>query len=127
MTTITFGRWQISKVKCLAGKKKPRKYTARTGGFHTPVKMISAERRSPWIGTIPFSKWLGIHPQTVRAVRKLKNGPWQQGIHYRQTGITGRGPLQWHRELAEKAFTEFHRTPAMVVETFSRATNPTLR
>tara|TARA_B100000674_G_scaffold13596_1_gene10021 strand:+ start:1598 stop:1867 length:270 start_codon:yes stop_codon:yes gene_type:complete len=89
--------------------------------------MINEESRSPWIGTIPFSEWLGIHPQTVRAMRKLKNSPWHQGIHYRQTGVTGRGPMQWNRELAEKAFTEFHRTPAMEVETFSRAAHPTLR
>ena len=60
-------------------------------------------------------------------MRKLKNSPWHQGIHYRQTGVTGRGPMQWTRELAEKAFTEFHRTPAMKVETFSRAAHPTLR
>ena len=61
--------------------------------------MINEEIRSPWIGTIPFSEWLGIHPQTVRAVRKLKNSPWHQGFHYRQTGVTGRGPMQWNREL----------------------------
>ncbi len=89
--------------------------------------MISEESGSPWIGTIPFSEWLGIHPQTVRAVRKLKNSPWQQCVHYRQTGVSGRGPMQWNRELAEKAFTEFHRTPAKKVETFSRVRNPTVR
>ena len=89
--------------------------------------MITEAHRSPWIGTIPFSEWLGIHPQTVRKVRKLKNSPWHQGVHYRQTGVTGRGPMQWNRELAERAFTEFHRTPAVKVETFSRAAHPTLR
>ena len=86
--------------------------------------MIKEDTRSPWIGTIPFSKWLGIHPQTVRLLRKLENSPWHQGIHYRHTGVTDRGPLQWNRELAEQAFTEFNRNPTKDVETFSRSPHP---
>ena len=88
--------------------------------------MIFETDRSPWVGTIPFSEWLGIHPQTVRAIRKLTHGPWQQGIHYRRTGVTGHGPMQWNCELAEKAFTEFQRTPVQKVETFSRVAHPTV-
>ena len=87
--------------------------------------LIKSESCSPWIGTIAFSKWLKIHPQTVRSIRKDENSPWQQGIHYRATGLTGRGPMQWNRDLAEKAFTQRRRTPVEQVETFSRGTHPT--
>lgn len=82
---------------------------------------------SLWINTIKLAKQLGIHPQTVRAIKKLENSPWQEGIHFRLTGVTGRGPIQWHRDAAEAAFTSFRRTPAEKVETFSRVPNPIVR
>jgi hypothetical protein len=80
-----------------------------------------------WIGTIPFSEHLGIHPQTVRSVRKMENGPWRRGEHYRTTGPTGRGPLQWRRDLAEEAFNAFQGQPSEQLESFSRVPNPTVR
>ena len=85
------------------------------------------ESQSLWIGTKDFADWLKIHPQTVRAIKKMELGPWKQGLHYRHTGLTGRGPIQWNRDLAEQAFTEFKRTPAEKVETFSRVPNPVVR
>lgn len=87
--------------------------------------LINNQISSPWIGTIPFSKWMKMHPQTVRAHRKKEDSPWRQGIHYRPTGVTGRGPMQWHRDLAEKAYNEHVQIKAEQVETFSRATHPT--
>ena len=80
-----------------------------------------------WIGTIPFSEHLGIHPQTVRSVRKMENGPWRRGEHYRTTGPTGRGPIQWNRDLAEAAFSAFQGQPSEQPESFSRVPNPTVR
>ena len=85
-----------------------------------PPTPSTSTSRSNWIGTIEFSEWLGIHPQTVRAIKKMENGPWRRGVHFRTTGITGRGPIQWNRDAAEQAFTEFQQTPAVKVETFSR-------
>ena len=92
----------------------------------TPVPSTGSSR-SNWIGTIEFSEWLGIHPQTVRAIKKMELGPWRKGIHYRTTGVTGKGPIQWNRDLAEQAWTEFQQTPAVKVEPFSRVPNPTVR
>ena len=85
------------------------------------------ESQPQWVGTIEFSDWLRIHPQTVRAIKKMVNGPWRKGIHYRTQGTSGRGPLQWNRDLAEQAWNAFQRTPAEEVETFSRVPNPTVR
>ena len=92
----------------------------------TPVPSTGS-RRSNWVGTIEFSEWLGIHPQTVRAIKKMENGPWRKCVHFRTTGITGRGPIQWNRDAAEQAFTEFQRTPAEAIEGFKRVPNPTVR
>ena len=88
---------------------------------------MPVETRDFWIGTIPFSEHLGIHPQTTRAVRKLENGPWRRGVHYRTTGTSGKGPLQWNRDVAEAAFTAFQGQSAAAVESFSRVPNPTVR
>ena len=91
-----------------------------------PTTPSTSTSRSNWIGTIPFSEHLGIHPQTVRAIKKMENGPWRKGIHYRTTGVTGKGPIQWNRDAAEQA-SRFQQTPAVKVETFSRVPNPTVR
>ena len=101
--------------------------TAPPAAEAATVQMNIEESRSLWIGTKDFANWLKIHPQTVRAIKKMELGPWKQGLHYRHTGLTGRGPIQWNRDLAEQAFTEFKRTPAEKVETFSRVPNPVVR
>ena len=88
---------------------------------------MSVEARDFWIGTIPFSEQLGIHPQTVRALKKMEDGPWLKGVHYRTTGVTGRGPIQWNRDVAEAAFTAWHGKPSEELESFSRVPNPTVR
>ena len=92
-----------------------------------PPTPSTSTSRSNWIGTIEFSEWLGVHPQTVRAIKKMENGPWRKGVHFRTTGVTGRGPIQWNRDAAEQAWIEFQQTPAVKVETFSRVPNPTVR
>ena len=92
-----------------------------------PTTPSTSTSRSNWIGTILFSEHLGIHPQTVRAIKKMENGPWRKGIHYRTTGVTGRGPIQWNREVAEAAFTAFQEQPCEQLESFSRVPNPTVR
>ena len=92
----------------------------------TPVPSTGSSR-SNWIGTIEFSEWLGIHPQTVRAIKKMENGPWRKGVHFRTTGRTGRGPIQWNLHVAEAAFTAFQGQPSEELESFSRVPNPTVR
>ena len=92
-----------------------------------PPTPSTGSNRSNWIGTIEFSEWLDIHPQTVRSIKNMENGPWRKGVHYRTTGVTGKGPIQWNRDAAEQAFIEFQQTPAVEVETFSRVPNPTVR
>ena len=92
-----------------------------------PPTPSTSTSRSNWVGTIEFSEWLGIHPQTVRAIKKMENGPWRKGVHFRTQGVTGRGPIQWNRDAAEQAWIEFQQTPAVKVETFSRVPNPTVR
>lgn len=72
-----------------------------------PLTPSTNTSRSNWVGTIEFSDWLGIHPQTVRAIKKMENGPWRKGVHFRTTGVTGRGPIQWNRDAAEQAWIEF--------------------
>jgi hypothetical protein len=68
-----------------------------------------------------------VHPQTIRKLRKLPESPWTEGTHYRRTGLTNRGPIQWAKELAEDAFTSFRREPAGAVESFSRVPDPIAR
>ena len=89
--------------------------------------METRPTRSEWIDTTTVAEHLKVHVQTVRKIRKLPDSPWVEGIHYRRTGLTNRGPIQWAKELAEDAFTGFRRTPAEKVETFSRVPNPVVR
>ena len=89
--------------------------------------MEARPTRSTWIDTTAFAEHLGVHAQTVRKIRKLPESPWVQGIHYRRTGLTNRGPIQWAKELAEDAFTSFRREPTGAVESFSRVPDPVVR
>ena len=85
--------------------------------------MSITQRKSPWVSTAVFAAHLGIHPDTLRNLRKAPTSPWVRGVHYRQTGISGRY-FQWHREEAERAFTAMRTTPVGRLETFQREPNP---
>lgn len=78
---------------------------------------------SQWVSTDQFAAHLGIHPQTVRAIRKAPTSPWVAGVHYRQTGVNGRY-FQWRQAEAETAFNSMRRTPVGRLETFQREPNP---
>jgi hypothetical protein len=77
-----------------------------------------------WVDHKTLAEHLGIHPQTAH---KIRRAAFKEGVHYRRTGLTTRGPLQYDLVKAEEAFTRFRRMPAVEVETFSRELVPTSR
>ena len=77
-----------------------------------------------WVSTDQFAQQLGIHPQTVRVIRRSPTNPWVEGVHYRRKGLTSSGTLQWNSALAEEAFIGMRRSPAGGVESFQRVPNP---
>ena len=70
-----------------------------------------------WVDHKTLAGHLGIHPQTAH---KIRRAAFKEGVHFRRTGLTTRGPLQYDLVKAEEAFTRFRRMPAAEVETFSR-------
>lgn len=78
-----------------------------------------------WVSHQEFAEHLGIHTQTLHRLRR--NLAFKEGVHYRRTGLTTAGPLQYNLEKAEAAFTAFRRQPAAEVECFSRVPNPVSR
>ena len=74
-----------------------------------------------WVNTPSMADRLGIHPKTLLRLRKQLRSPFQEGLHYRYGGLTTGAPLQWFPEEADKAFTDFRRTPVSAVEAFTAA------
>ncbi|WP_413744434.1 hypothetical protein [Synechococcus sp. MIT S9451] len=68
-----------------------------------------------------MAKILGIHPQTLRKLRRSQIGPFKEGRDYRWIGLSTISTLQWYVTSASQAFTDFRRMPAEAVETYSRA------
>ena len=62
---------------------------------------------------------LGIHPQTLRKLRRHQISPFQEGRDYRWVGLSTNSTLQWHVRSANQVFTNFRRMPAEEIETFS--------
>ena len=62
---------------------------------------------------------LGIHPQTLRKLRRHQISPFQEGRDYRWVGLSTSSTLQWHGRNASQVFTNFHRMPAEEIETFT--------
>jgi len=69
-----------------------------------------------------MARVLGIHPQTLRKLRRSQKNLFKQGRDYRWIGLSTSSTLQWHVLSASQAFTDFRRMPAEAVETYSRAT-----
>ncbi|WP_186471949.1 helix-turn-helix domain-containing protein [Synechococcus sp. BMK-MC-1] len=69
-----------------------------------------------------MAKILGIHPQTLRKLRRHQITPFKEGRDYRWVGLSTSSTLQWHVHSACRSYTEFQRLPAEKVETYSRAT-----
>ena len=74
-----------------------------------------------WVSTQECADALGIHPQTLRKLRRHQISLFQEGRDYRWVGLSTSSTLQWHVLSASQAFTDFRRMPAEAVETYSRA------
>jgi len=72
-----------------------------------------------WVSTQECADALGIHPQTLRKLRRHQITPFKEGRDYRWIGLSTSSTLQWHVDSASKAFTDFRRMPAAQIETYS--------
>ena len=67
-----------------------------------------------------MARVLGIHPQTLRKLRRHQIGLFKEGRDYRWIGLSTSSTLQWQIHQTNKAFTEFRRMPAEQIETYAR-------
>ena len=74
-----------------------------------------------WVPSAAMAKFLGIHPQTLRKLRRHQITPVKERRDYRWVGIDSSSTLQWHVHSASQAFKDFSRMPAEQIETFRRA------
>ena len=74
-----------------------------------------------WLSTEAMAEFLGIHPQTLLTIRRTSPSIFKRGRDYRRSGLSTRGPLQWHAENTDRSFTNAKRIPPQEVETFSNA------
>ena len=74
-----------------------------------------------WVPSAAMAQVLGIHPQTLRKLRRHQITPFKEGRDYRWVGLSTSSTLQWHVHSASQAFTDFRRMPAKEIETFRRA------
>ena len=73
-----------------------------------------------WVPSADMARVLGIHPQTLRKLRRSQINLFKQGRDYRWIGLSTSSHLQWHVLSASKAYTDFQRLPAERVETYAR-------
>ena len=62
-----------------------------------------------WVPSAAKAKALGIHPQTLRKLRRHQITPFKEGRDYRWVGLSTSSTLQWHIHSANQAFTDFRR------------------
>ena len=74
-----------------------------------------------WVPSADMARVLGIHPQTLRKLRRSQKNLFKQGRDYRWIGLSTSSHLQWHVHSACRSYTEFQRLPAEKVEAYSRA------
>lgn len=68
-----------------------------------------------------MAELLGIHPQTLRKLRRHQLSPFQEGRDFRWVGLTTGSHLQWQVDQTLCTFTDFRRMPADEVESFAAA------
>ena len=68
-----------------------------------------------------MARVLGIHPQTLRKLRRHQITPFKEGRDYRWVGLSTSSHLQWHVHTACQSFTDFRRMPADEIEQFAAA------
>ena len=74
-----------------------------------------------WVSSAVMAQVLGIHPQTLRKLRRHQITPFKESRDYRWVGLSTSSTLQWHVHSASQSFTDFRRMPASQVETFAAA------
>ena len=74
-----------------------------------------------WVPSAAMAKILGIHPQTLRKLRRHQITPFKEGRDYRWVGLSTSSHLQWHVDTACQSFTDFRRMPTDHVETYAAA------
>ena len=74
-----------------------------------------------WVPSADMARVLGIHPQTLRKLRRSRIKLFKEGRDYRWVGLSTSSHLQWHAQSASRTYTDFQRWPAERVETYSRA------
>ena len=72
-----------------------------------------------WVPSVEMARALGIHPQTLRKLRRHQITPFQEGRDYRWVGLSTSSTLQWHVRSASQVFTNFRRMPAQQIESFA--------
>ena len=78
---------------------------------------------SNWTDTATTAKYMSVHPETLKRLRRNPAGPFKQGIDYRWVG-SGHGKLQWNPVQADESLTNFRREPAEAIENFDRKPQP---
>ena len=72
-----------------------------------------------WVPSAAMAEVLGIHPQTLRKLRRHQITPFKEGRDYRWVGLSTSSTLQWHVHSASQAFTDFRRMPAEALDTYA--------
>ena len=80
---------------------------------------MNQQVQQKWLSTEAMAELLGIHPQTLLKIRRSSPSIFKSGRDFRNTGLSTRGPLQWHPLQADKTFTNAKRVPPEQVETFT--------
>ena len=71
-----------------------------------------------WVPSADMARALGIHPQTLRKLRRSQSNLFKEGRDYRWIGLSTSSHLQWHVLSASRSYTDFKRLPAKAVETY---------
>ena len=74
-----------------------------------------------WVPSVSMAKFLGIHPQTLRKLRRHQITPFKEGRDYRWVGLSTSSTLQWHIHSASHALTDFRRMTVEQIKTYRRA------
>ena len=72
-----------------------------------------------WVPSAAMAKVLGIHPQTLRKLRRHQITPFKEGRDYLWVGLSTSSTLQWHVHSASQSFSDFRWMPAEALETYA--------
>ena len=64
-----------------------------------------------WISTADFAELVDIHEVTIRRLRTLDGGPFQQGRDFRRIGAKG-FRIQWHADNAQQSLCLLYTSPS---------------